>query len=215
MTTYYPIYIQLHEQPCVVIGGGKIAEGKVEGLLAAGAKVTIVSPDLTPRLHALVEQSQVTYIARTYQPGDLTGAFMVICATDQTEVNHQVWQEASANRQLVNVVDDTPRCNFIAPAILRKGDLTIAISTGGKAPALAVRLKESLQNQIGPEYERFLELSGQLREPLAHQVPDFETRKALWYELVDSDALSLLARGDEPAAVEIISQVVGFRFEPA
>lgn len=215
MTTYYPIYIQLHEQPCVVIGGGKIAEGKVEGLLAAGAKVTIVSPDLTPRLHALVEQSQVTYIARTYQPGDLTGAFMVICATDQTEVNHQVWQEASANRQLVNVVDDTPRCNFIAPAILRKGDLTIAISTGGKAPALAVRLKESLQNQIGPEYERFLELSGQLREPLAHHVPDFETRKALWYELVDSDALSLLARGDEPAAVEIISQVVGFRFEPA
>jgi len=215
MTTYYPIYVELHQQPCVVIGGGKIAQGKVEGLLAAGAKVTIVSPDLTPHLRALVEQSQVTYIGRTYQPGDLTAAFMVICATDQTEVNHQVWQEASANRQLVNVVDDTPRCNFIAPAILRKGDLTIAISTAGKAPALAVRLKESLQNQIGPEYERFLELSGQLRELLAHHVPDFETRKALWYELVDSDALSLLARGDEPAAVEIISQVVGFRFEPA
>lgn len=214
MTTYYPIYIQLHEQPCIVIGGGKIAEGKVDGLLAAEAKVTIVSPDLTSHLHTLVEQNQITHIARVYQPGDLTGAFLVICATDQTEINHQVWQEASANRQLVNVVDDTPRCNFIAPAILRKGDLTIAISTGGKAPALAVRLKERLQKQIGAEHERFLELSGQLREPLARHVPDFETRKKLWYELVDSDALNLLAQGDEPAAVELISQVVGFRFEP-
>jgi precorrin-2 dehydrogenase/sirohydrochlorin ferrochelatase len=215
MTIYYPIYLQLHEQPSVVIGGGKIAEGKVEGLLTAGAKVSIVSPDLTSRLSELVKQDQIVHIARTYQPGDLTGAFMVICATDQNEINHQVWQEASANGQLVNVVDDTPRCNFIAPAILRKGDLTIAISTAGKAPALAVRLKERLQEEIGPEYERFLELSGQLREPLARHVPDFETRKALWYQIVDSEVLDLLARGDEPAAMEVISQVVGFRFEPA
>jgi siroheme synthase-like protein len=215
MTNYYPICVNLRGQLCVVVGGGKIAEGKVEGLLTAGAKVKIISPELTSHLHELVNQDQITYIARAYQKGDLTGAFMVICATDQAEINHKVWQEASANRQLVNVVDDTPRCNFIAPAILRKGDLTLAISTAGKAPALAVRLKERLQEQIGTEYERFLELSGQLREPLARHVPDFETRKALWYELVDSDALNLLAQGDEPAALETISQIVGFRFEPA
>lgn len=215
MTTYYPIYVELHEQPCIVIGGGKIAEGKVQGLLTAGAQVTIISPDLTSHLHTLVEQNKVAYISRTYQHGDLTGAFIVICATDQTEINHQVWQEASANRQLVNVVDDTPRCNFIAPAILRKGDLNIAISTGGKAPALAVRLKERLQKEIGPQYERFLELSGQLREPLARHIPDFETRKKLWYELVDSDILELLSQDNESAALDLISQVVGFRFEPA
>ena len=215
MTTYYPIYLELHDQPCIVIGGGKIAEGKVDGLLAAGAQVTIVSPDLTSHLQMLVEQNKVAYIARTYQHGDLDGNFMVICATDQNEINHQVWQEASANRQLINVVDDTPRCNFIAPAILRKGDLNIAISTGGKAPALAVRLKERLQKELGPQYERFLELSGQLREPLARHIPDFETRKKLWYELVDSNVLELLSQGDESAAVEKISQTVGFRFEPA
>jgi precorrin-2 dehydrogenase / sirohydrochlorin ferrochelatase len=214
MNTYYPVYIQLQDQPCVVIGGGKIAEGKVEGLLAAQAKVTVISPDLTPHLHGLAEDKQITYLARTYQPGDLTGAFLVICATDQTEINHQVWQEATANRQLVNVVDDTPRCNFIAPSILRKGDLTIAISTSGKAPALAVRLKERLQRELGPEYERFLELAGELREPLTRHVPDFETRKALWYELVDSEILGVLAEGDETRAREIISQVVGFEFEP-
>ena len=214
MNTYYPVYIEMREQPCTVIGGGKIAEGKVEGLLAVKAKVTIISPDLTPRLRELAQQNQITYIARAYQPGDLTGAFMVICATDQAEINHQVWQEASANHQLVNVVDDTPRCNFIAPSILRKGDLTIAISTSGKAPALAVRLKERLQHELGPEYERFLELAGKLREPLAHHIPDFETRKALWYELVDSEILEVLARGDEESATKIISEVVGFEFEP-
>ena len=215
MNTYYPVYIEMREQPCVVIGGGKIAESKVEGLLAAKANVTVISPDLTANLRELVEEKKITYIARAYQPGDLTGAFMVICATDQTQINHQVWQEASANRQLVNVVDDTPRCNFIAPSILRKGDLSIAISTSGKAPALAVRLKEHLQRELGPEYERFLELAGELREPLARQVPDFETRKAIWYELVDSEILDVLARGDETAAREIISRVVGFEFEPA
>jgi len=113
------------------------------------------------------------------------------------------------------VVDDTPRCNFIAPSILRQGDLTIAISTSGKAPALAVRLKERLRREIGPEYERFLELAGELREPLAQHVPDFETRKALWYELVDSEILDVLASGEEEQAREIISRVVGFDFEPA
>src|ERR1051325_6266670 len=214
MNTYYPVYIQLRDQPCVVIGGGRIAEGKVEGLLAAEAKVTVISPDLTCRLQELVEQKQLAYLARTYQPGDLAGAFMVICATDQVDINHQVWQEANSNHQLVNVVDDTPRCNFIAPSILRKGDLAIAISTSGKAPALAVRLKERLQREIGPEYERFLELAGELREPLARSIPDFETRKTIWYELVDSEILEVLAQGDEIAAREIISRVVGFNFEP-
>ena len=214
MNTYYPVYIELRDQPCVVIGGGKIAEAKVDGLLAAQAKVTVISPNLTAYLRKLAEQEQMTYLSRSYQPGDLIGAFLVICATDQPEINHQVWQEATANRQLVNVVDDTPRCNFIAPSILRKGDLTIAISTGGKAPALAVRLKERLQRELGPEYERFLQLAGQLRAQLARHVPDFDRRKELWYELVDSEILEVLARGDEASAREIISRVIGFELEP-
>lgn len=215
MNTYYPVYIEMRDQPVVVIGGGKIAEGKVDGLLAAQANVMVIAPELTPHLHDLVKQDQIRYLARSYQPGDLSGAFMVICATDRADINHRVWQEATANHQLVNVVDDTPRCNFIAPSILRKGDLTIAISTSGRAPALAVRLKERLQRELGPEYERFLELAGELREPLARHVPDFETRKALWYELVDSEILDVLAEGDEDSARQIISRVVGFEFQRA
>jgi precorrin-2 dehydrogenase/sirohydrochlorin ferrochelatase len=213
MTVFYPVYLDLKDQPALVVGGGKIAEGKVAGLLASEARVTVVSPDLAPRLRAWAGKNQIKHIPRVYQAGDLTGAFLVVCATDQTEVNQRVWQQASANGQLVNVVDDPLRCNFIAPAVLRNGDLTIAISTGGKAPALAVRLKEHFEAELGPEYARFLELAGQLREPLARHVPDFEARKALWYELVDSDVLDLLARGNDPAALEVISQIVGFPLE--
>lgn len=211
---YYPIYLQLRDQPCVVVGGGKIAEGKVEGLLTAGAQIKIIAPDLTPALQTMVQDGQVAYVQREYEHGDLTGAFMVICATDKREVNHQVWEEANANHQLVNVVDDTPYCNFIAPSIMRQGDLTIAISTGGRAPVLAVRLKERFQREIGPHYAHFLRLAGKLRAPLASRIPNFETRKALWYQLIDSGILELLEQGDEPAALRKISDVMGFEFEP-
>jgi siroheme synthase-like protein len=214
MNTYYPVYLELRDQPCIVIGGGKIAEGKVEGLLAVEAQVKIIAPELTPHLQSLADENKISYISRAYQAGDLTGAFIVICATDQPEINHQVWQEASANHQLVNVVDDIPRCNFIAPSILRNGDLIIAISTSGKAPALAVRLKERLQKELGNEYARFLELAGHLREPLARHIPDFATRKKIWYEIVDSGILDVLAEGDEERAIEIISEKVGFEFQP-
>jgi precorrin-2 dehydrogenase / sirohydrochlorin ferrochelatase len=214
MNNYYPVFVNLKDQPCVVVGGGKIAEGKVEGLLSANAVVTVISPALTPALHTMAEQKKFNHIERIYQRGDLNGAFMVICATDQSDINQLVWQEASENHQLVNVVDDTPRCNFIAPAILNKGDLTIAISTGGKAPAMAVRLKESLNEKIGPEYGRFLELAGQLRSPLAKHIPDFETRKALWYQILDAGVLDLLAQGHESEAVDLISNTIGFPFLP-
>ena len=212
--SYYPIYLQLNDQPCVVIGGGQIAEGKVDGLLAANARVTLISPELTERLRAHVDNEEIIHIPRCYLPGDLDGAFMVICATDQVDINHQVWLDATANKQLVNVVDDTPRCNFITPSILRQGDLTIAISTGGKAPALAVRLKERLRDEIGPQYAHFLELAGKLRKPLAQHIPNFEARKELWYRLVDSNVLELLAQGNEVTALQKISEVVGFDFQP-
>src|SRR5512138_3066061 len=153
---YYPIYLNLQQQRCVVIGGGPIAEGKVHGLLEAEANVTLIAPAVTPGLQALITTQRVTYYARVYQPGDLAEAFLVVGATDDRAVNEQIWQEAQDRHILVNIVDDTPHCNFIAPATLRSGDLTVAISTGGKAPALAVRLREELERTLGQEYARFL-----------------------------------------------------------
>lgn len=206
---YYPIFLNLQGRRCVVIGGGHIAEGKVRGLLEAEAAIIVIAPELTARLQGWVAEGRVGHLTRTYQPGDLAGAFLAISATDDREANARVWEEATARNIPVNVVDDTPHCNFIAPSILRRGDLTVAVSTGGKAPALAVRLREQLEQLIGDEHARFLELAGTLREPLAARYPDFETRKSLWYQLVDSDVLELLQRGEEALARQRMGDIMG------
>jgi siroheme synthase-like protein len=209
MTHYHPIFLNLQDRLCVVIGGGRIAEGKVAGLLAAEAQVTVIAPLLTPRLRVWVKEKQLAHIARNYQIGDLANAFLAISATDDRQVNERVWQEATTRNILINVVDDTPHCNFIAPSILRRGDLAVAISTSGKAPALAVRLREQIEELIGDEHARFLQLAGQIREPLAARIPSFPQRKALWYQLVDSDILDLLRLGDESAARQRIADIMG------
>jgi siroheme synthase-like protein len=206
---YYPIYLNLQGRRCVVIGGGAVAEGKVRGLLEAEALVTVVSPRLAPGLTALAGEARFAHVARAYQPGDLAGAFLAISAAGDRAINEQVWREAVALNIPVNVVDDPPHCAFIAPSIVRRGDLAVAISTGGKAPALAVRLRELLEELLGDEHARFLELAGALREPLAARYPDFETRRALWYQLVDSDVRDLLSRGDEPAARRLMVEIMG------
>lgn len=206
---YYPVFLNLQGRRCVVIGGGMMAEGKVRGLLGAAAAVIVISPELTPCLRAWVDEGRIGHLTRTYQPGDLAGAFLAISATDDHDVNVRVWEEASARNLPVNVVDDTPHCNFIAPSILRRGDLTVAISTSGKAPALAVRLREQLEHLVGDEYARFLELAGTLRGPLAERYPSFEQRKALWYRLVDSDVLVLLKHGDDAAARRRMTEIMG------
>jgi siroheme synthase-like protein len=207
--SYYPIFLDLTNRPVVVIGGGPVAEGKVEGLLAAGARVTVVAPDLTPALQALAAEGRLTHHPRPYAPGDLAGASLVISATDDRAVNAQVYAGATAANLWVNVVDDVPHCTFIAPSVLRQGDLTVAISTSGLAPVLAVRLREQLEQQLGPEYARFLQLAARLRQPLAQRVPDFEQRRRLWYQLVDSDILPALRRGDEPAALGLVAAITG------
>jgi siroheme synthase-like protein len=206
---YYPIYLNLSRRPCVVVGGGKVAEGKVAGLLEAEARVRVIAPELTPALADWALAGRVAHEPRAYAVGDLAGAFLVISATDEPAVNQRVWEEAEALGLLVNVVDDTPHCNFIAPAIVRPGDQAVAISTSGKAPALAVRLKEQIQAQIGPEHAHFLELAGTLREPLAERTPEFAARRALWYQLVDSDVLDLLRRGEEAQAAARMAEIMG------
>jgi siroheme synthase-like protein len=206
---YYPVFLELTGRPVVVIGGGPIAHGKVEGLLAADARIILIAPDLTPGLQSLAAAGRLTHHPRPYAPGDLAGASLVISATGDRAVNAQVYADATAANLWVNVVDDVPHCNFIAPAVVRQGDLTIAISTGGLAPVLAVRLREQLERQLGPEYARFLQFAARLRQPLARRVPDFEERKRLWYQLVDSELLPALARGDEPAARALITAITG------
>jgi uroporphyrin-III C-methyltransferase/precorrin-2 dehydrogenase/sirohydrochlorin ferrochelatase/precorrin-2 dehydrogenase/sirohydrochlorin ferrochelatase len=206
---YYPVSVDLQGRRCVVIGGGALAEEKVEGLLDTGGQVTIVAVELTDRLAQLVAAGRISHRQREYRTGDLVGAFLAICTTRDPRIAGPVWDEASALGILVNVVDDPLRCSFIAPSVLRRGDLTIAISTGGKAPALAVRLRERLEQEVGPEHAQFLELAGRLRFPLSARYPDFGERKSRWYRLVDSDVLELLRRGDEAGAWRMLVDIMG------
>ncbi len=200
MAAYYPVSLDLAGRRCVVVGGGAIAEGKVDGLLAACARVAVVAPALSPSLAAHHEAGRLAWVAREYRAGDLAGAWLTIAATDDGAVNDAVWRDAEAAGVLAQVVDDPPRCHFILPSIVARGDLTVAVSTSGSAPALAVRLRERIGAMLGDEHARFLAMARRVRAPLARRTPDFATRKRAWYGLVDSDVLERLRAGDEAGA---------------
>ena len=197
----YPInLVRLEERRCVVVGGGDVAQRKVESLLDAGARqVVVISPRLGDGLTELRRRGRIQHIARGYRPGDLEGAFVVIATTDDPAVNRAVSQEAEANGILVNVADDPDHCNFIVPSTLRRGDLVIGLSTGAQSPALAASLRRQLEQAFGSEYAAFLELAGDLRRRVARELPA-SARARFWYDLAGSQALALLRDGQEAGA---------------
>lgn len=200
MTAYYPAFLDLRDRPCVVIGGGAVAAEKVRGLLDAGARVTVIAPALTDSLAALAEERRIVVHRRPYRPGDLKGVFLAIAADGDRDTRTAIWREAEVERVVLNSVDDAAHCHFIAPAIHRRGDLVVAVSTAGKSPALAVRLRDRIAAGIGPEYGALLELLGELRLEIASREPDFARRTALWYRLVDLDLAADLRLGDVEGA---------------
>ena len=208
MSGFYPVSLALAGRRAVVVGGGRVAEDKVGGLLTADAQVTVISPVLTPKLEALAAAGSITVARRAYMPGDLTGAFLAIAATDDRGANRLVWEEAESRGVLLNAVDDVEHCHFIAPAILRRGDLTVAVSTGGRSPTVAVRLRDRIARLIGPEYEPWLTLLGSLRDEIARRVPDAARRREVWYRIADSEASVLVAQGDLAGARARIDAIV-------
>lgn len=207
---YYPVYLNLTGRPSVVIGGGKIAEGKVLGLLEADAHVTLIAPQVTALLSQLADEHKIDWTARDYQQGDLQGAALAISATDDAQVNKQVWEEARERGILINVVDDPPYCDFIAPAIVRRGDITLAISTNGKMPALAAHLRRQLEQSFGEEYVALLELTAPLREQLATKHLDYAVRQQLWRKLFEeTDIVDLLRQGEIESARNLAKEVLG------
>lgn len=206
----YPIFlIGLEKKHCVVVGGGSEAQRKVAGLLDVDAAVTLISARRTDVLRTWVDEGRITWIERDYQPGDLRGAFLVIATGDDPQINARIWQEAKQEGALINVVDDPVHCNFIAGSIVRQGALTIGISTSGCAPALAVRLRQRLAREFGPEYAAFLHMLEDLREPLGARYPDFRERRACWYALVDSDIIDLLRKGEPDLARRRVAEIIG------
>jgi uroporphyrin-III C-methyltransferase/precorrin-2 dehydrogenase/sirohydrochlorin ferrochelatase len=211
MTTFYPAFLDLRGRRVVVVGGGAVAEQKVGGLLAAGARVTVVSPETTPGLADLAAQGSVEVRRRRYRAGDLSGVWLAIAATNDRAANATVWAEAEHEGVLLNAVDDLDHCSFIAPAIHREGDITVAVSTAGKSPALAVRLRERIGRLIGRAEARLCELLGELRSELVERVPDARARTALWYRIADSDAIEFIRRGDTEGARRRVRELAAGR----
>jgi len=208
MTAFYPVFLDLHGRRAVVIGGGAVAEQKVHGLVGAGAHVTVVSTDVTPALGALARRNAIEHKRRPYRRGDIKGAWLAIAATDDRGTNGAVWAEAEQLGVPLNAVDDLEHCSFIAPAVHRKGDITVAVSTAGKSPALAVRLRQRIARLVGRAEARLCELLGELRPGLAERVPDTPARTALWYRIVDSDVIDFVRRGDVEGARRRIDELV-------
>jgi precorrin-2 dehydrogenase/sirohydrochlorin ferrochelatase len=178
-----------------------VAAQKIKGLLAAEAKLKVISPVLVPELHSLVAQGKINHIQRNYREGDLGGAYLAIAATDDLVVNHAVWIEAQRCGCLVNIVDDPEHSNFFLPAVVQRGELSIAISTGGASPALARRLREHLEETIGTEYGILTEIMAELRHEIKADFPPGKARMEAASRVIDSDILNVIHKDGKETAL--------------
>jgi siroheme synthase-like protein len=193
---YYPAILDIAGRRALVVGAGFIAEGKIEGLLNAGAKVKVVSLTATDTIKSWAAQGKIALDLRAYEQSDLDGCFMVIAATENNQTNVAVYEHAEARQMLCNVVDVTDLCNFILPSIVRHGDLRIAVSTGGASPAMARRIRIALSQCYGEEYAVALKILGSLREQLKARYPDFADRKIVFERMVYSNFMGMVRNGD-------------------
>jgi precorrin-2 dehydrogenase/sirohydrochlorin ferrochelatase len=206
-TPFYIACLKLTGRKCLVVGGGDIGLEKVEGLLACGGSVSLLAPDAHPELQALAEEGSIEWDRREYAgPEDLEGAFMVIAATNDSEVNIGVYYDAEKRAMLANVVDVPPLCNFILPAIVRTGPLAIAISTAGASPALAKRMKREISDLFGEDYARLAIMLNDVRGWAKGTLPTYDDRKDFFEGIVngDPDPIVLLREGREADVLAII-----------
>jgi len=207
-TTFYIACIKLIGRRCVVIGGGPVGLEKVEGLLACDADVTLIAPEAVAELKQLAAEGSIKWEQRTYEGlADLDGAFIVIAATEKTELNTRVFNDAESRAMLCNVVDVPSLCNFILPAITRHGPLAVAISTAGASPALAKRMKSEIAEAFGAPYARLAEILNGYREWAKSTLPTYQDRKVFFESIVNGtpDPIELIRKGDEKAVHDLIS----------
>lgn len=183
MPHLFPIFVKLAGRKCLVAGGGRVAEPKIESLLGCGAEVRVVSPSVTPAIAGWWREDRLTWRARGFQPSDLDGKFLVIAATSSPEVNAAIFRDAESRGVLCNAVDEPGHCHFYYPAVIRRGDLQIAISTSGASPALASRLRCELEQLIGPEYAQVVERLGSARKRLFARAMDPGRRRRILHRL--------------------------------
>jgi precorrin-2 dehydrogenase/sirohydrochlorin ferrochelatase len=205
--SYYPIFLDLKGKTALVVGGGVVAQRKIETLLEHGAKVHVIARELTPELVGLLEAGKVEHKGEEFHENHLDKAFMVIAATDDAALNRQVSRSAQEKGLLINAVDQPEDCNFIVPSALRRGDLRIAVSTSGKSPALAKKVREDLEEHFGNEYESFLVLMGRLRKEILSRGLSQKENSRIFHELVGSPILEAIGREEWGQVASILKRI--------
>jgi len=206
---YYPICLNILRRKCVVVGGGDVAERKVTRLLEAGADVEVVGKVLTPKLGTMKNEGKIKHVDADYREDFINDAFLVIGATDRDDINNKIYVDADRKGKLVNIVDSPDRCNFILPSIVQQGDLQIAISTGGKSPALAKKLRKEMQGSYGAEYRTLLDIMGQVREKVIIRGHPYEENKRLFEALLNSKIFQYIREKNWSEVKKIIIDIVG------
>jgi siroheme synthase-like protein len=204
---YYPIFLDLEGRSCVVIGGGEVAERKVKGLVDAGAKVTIISPHITRQLAVWLEEAKIRHEPRHYRPGDLRAYQLAFVATDDGGVNGDVLEEAGKSEVWVNVADDPAHCDFILPSVLRRGDLVVAVSSGGTSPGLCRAVREELENYFTEDYAVLFQVAAEVRRHLKVQTsrPGAEA----WHRALDQNFRQLVREGKRAEAKDYLFRRLG------
>lgn len=206
---YYPLALDLRDRRVVVIGGGPVATRKTAALLKAGARLTVVSPTVSARLARWAREGRLLHRARRYRRGDLRGVCLAVAATSTPEEHKKIAVEARRTATWLNVVDEPALCDFIAPAVIRRGDLTIAISTGGTNPALARWLRRTLKDLIGEEYGRVTRLLGAVRVGLREAGYPPSARSRIVDRLMASALMARLRRGDRRGVLRTVRRITG------
>ena len=205
----YPVFLDISGRPCVVIGGGKVACRKVTGLLYAGGVVRVISPAVVGELEELAREGKIEWQKKTYDESDLAGAFLVFAATDDPVIQEIVYRQAGRSGQMVNVVDDPDCCNFHVPAATRRGELTIAVSTNGRSPAVAAMIREELDGRYGPEYEVLLDIMAQVRRQLGAGDYPQEKRKKIYKKILHDDIVEWIRTGQTDTLRSHLKNVLG------
>jgi precorrin-2 dehydrogenase/sirohydrochlorin ferrochelatase len=206
---FYPVNLDIENRPCLVVGGGGVGTRKVQGLLGCGARVTLISPEATETLETLAADGAIRWHRRSFVEGDVQGHFLVIGATNDEPLNRRVHADSEANGLLCNIADRPKICNFILPAVIRRGDLVLAISTSGRSPAFAKHLRKTLSKQFGPEVETFLDLMGAIRRRLLAEAHAPEAHKPLFEALIDGGLLDLIRSGDTAGVDALLLDILG------
>lgn len=212
--SYYPVFLDLKGKRAVVVGGGMVAQRKIETLLEHGAEVHLIARALTPELVRDVRAGKVKHLGEEFRESHLEGAFMVIAATDDADLNRRVSRSAQERMLLINAVDQTDDCNFIVPSSLRRGDLLIAVSTSGKSPAMARKVRRDLEKYFGSEYEPFLNLMGRLRKEILSRGLSQKENSRIFGMLVESSILEAIGREAWEEAASTLSDIVQTVYTP-